>query len=252
MSRLVRGVGLLAARNASLTEEDLAGTMGIVASRFGATGYTLDYYSEIVRDGHGSGNPLLFAESVPNIGSAQLSLALGLKEATFAVGGTRIAGFEAFDFARQHLAAGLAKRVLVVAVEEFDPRLEAILRRLEIGVHNDQMRVCGEGAVAFVLEAAKEAERRGSRNLATLVGTNVTWPCRDDASARREALRSGLAWASARGKRIDRTSNLRRPKIDTHTVGPLAALAGELQGSQSPAVLLAHDESGGVGGIAVR
>jgi 3-oxoacyl-[acyl-carrier-protein] synthase II len=243
MSRLVRGASTLAARSAKLSGADLAATMGIAASRFGAVVYTLDYYEEIVRDGHGAGNPLLFAESVPNIGSAHLSLGLGLNEATFSIGGTRTAGIEAIDLARQHLEAGLVQRVLVVAAEETDPRLTAILRRLGF-------TESGEGAVAFVLETKEEASRRGATEYATLKDTCVFWPQHNAVPARRQTVREGLAWATGRGERLDRTKLARCGPLDTHAVGPFAAMARSLGESRTRCVTLAVDEAGCVGGVA--
>ncbi|MAB71626.1 MAG: hypothetical protein CMJ54_03885 [Planctomycetaceae bacterium] len=171
-SKLVRAAGILASRDAGLDAEAIRTASGFVGTRFGASDYTLDFYAELVRDGLGAGNPLHFAESVPNIGSAQLSLGLGIQGLTLSVGGTAIAGLEAMHHARRHLATGQADRAIVVAAEETHPRVREVLRHLgEIGDLPS-----AEGAIAFVLERESAAIERGARGLAILEDTSLEWP----------------------------------------------------------------------------
>ncbi len=182
-SRLVRAAGILATRDADLDAEAIATASGFVGTRFGAADYTLDFYSELVRDGLGAGNPLHFAESVPNIGSAQLSLGLGLRGLTLSVGGTASAGLEAMHHARRHLATGQADRAIVVAAEETHPRVREVLRHLgEI----DELP-SAEGAIAFVLERESAALERNARTLAVVEDTALEWP---DGDGVRDCLRS--------------------------------------------------------------
>lgn len=171
-SVLVRAAGILATRDAGLDAEEIRAASAVVGTRFGAAAYTLDYYDELVRDGLGAGNPLYFAESVPNIGSAQLSLGLGIEGSTLSVSGTMLAAIEAIHLARRHLASGQSERAIVVVAEESHPRVEGVLRRL--GLLDD--RPLAEGAVAFVLERRRTAERRGAPSRATIVETGLVWP----------------------------------------------------------------------------
>lgn len=171
-SVLVRAAGILAARDAGLDADAIRDSSAVVGTRFGAAAYTLDYYDELVRDGLGAGNPLYFAESVPNIGSAQLSLGLGIEGSTLSVSGTMLAAFEAMHLARRHLASGQSERAIVVIAEESHPRVEAVLRRL--GLLDD--RPIAEGAVAFVLERRSVTTRRGGTAMAVLAETTLQWP----------------------------------------------------------------------------
>ncbi|MAH66826.1 MAG: hypothetical protein CMJ27_10640 [Phycisphaerae bacterium] len=171
-SKLVRAAGVLATRNAGLDAEAIRTASGFVGTRFGASDYTLDFYTELLRDGLGAGNPLHFAESVPNIGSAQLSLGLGIEGLTLSVGGTAIAGLEALHHARRHLVTGQADRAIVVAAEETHPRVREVLRHLgEIGDLPS-----AEGAIAFVLERESAAIERGAPILAVVEETALEWP----------------------------------------------------------------------------
>ena len=171
-SKLVRAAGMLATRDAGLDAEAIRTASGFVGTRFGASDYTLDFYAELIRDGLGAGNPLHFAESVPNIGSAQLSLGLGIEGLTLSVGGTAIAGLEAMHHARRHLATGQADRAIVVAAEETHPQVREVLRHLgEIGDLPS-----AEGAIAFVLERESVAIERDARVLAVVEETALEWP----------------------------------------------------------------------------
>jgi 3-oxoacyl-[acyl-carrier-protein] synthase II len=171
-SKLVRAAGVLAIRDAGLDDEAVRTASGFVGTRFGASDYTLDFYEELVRDGLGAGNPLHFAESVPNIGSAQLSLGLGIQGLTLSVGGTAIAGLEAMHHARRHLATGQADRAIVVAAEETHPRVREVLRHLgEIGDLPS-----AEGAIAFVLERESAAIERDATMLAVVEESGLEWP----------------------------------------------------------------------------
>lgn len=267
LARLVRASGLLASRSAGLQEQDLAVTSGFVATRFGAIGYTLDHYEELIRDGLSAGNPLYFAESVPNIGSAQLSLGLGLREMCLSIGGTRIAGIEALHLARRHILSGQAQRAIVVAADETHPRLQEELERLGILGSNDSRTEIAEGAVAVVLEHPEEANRRGAEVLARITGTHIEWPrCRGKAEMMRSVRRS-CAWAHARGaevvlpassspiaglelRAIQQTRGEDEFAPERHCVGPLLEIARWIQARNSKNIaVVAADESGGSGAI---
>ena len=71
-----------------------------------------------MRDGVLAANPMLFAEGVPNVGAAQLSLMLGLRGACQSIIGTRTAGLDALRLAWLRIASGAADRIVVGAAEE--------------------------------------------------------------------------------------------------------------------------------------
>ena len=185
-ARLVRAAGILAVRDAGLDEAAIRSSSAFVGTRFGAAAYTLDYYDELIRDGLGAGNPLYFAESVPNIGSAQLSLGLGIEGTTLSVSGTVLSGIEALHLARRHLISGQGDRAIVVIAEESHARVAAVLRRL--GLLDE--RGLAEGAAAIVLERASAAVARGARIRGRITDTSVVWPDADGVAGVRETVRS--------------------------------------------------------------
>ncbi len=185
-ARLVRAAGILAVRDAALDETAIRQASAFVGTRFGAAAYTLDYYDELVRDGLGAGNPLYFAESVPNIGSAQLSLGLGIQGTTLSVSGSMLSGIEALHLARRHLVSGQADRAIVVVAEESHARVADVLRRL--GLLDD--RGLAEGAGAIVLERASVAAARGARVRGRLTDTMLAWPDRAGLEGVRGVVRS--------------------------------------------------------------
>ena len=264
LAKLVRAAGFGAAADAGLSEDQIAESAGFVASRFGAVEYTLDYYEEILRDGHASGNPLYFAESVPNIGSAQLSLGLGLTDTTISIGGTRIAALEAMHLARRHISSGQGVRAFVIAAEEATQRLREILSDIGLLGRPHQSCPIAEGSVGIVLEQAHAAHARGARILAHLEGSEVVWPTDSQSSGIRASARSLRKWRS-------QSSSLQIPCLSSspqgilenrvtgihsqghlfperHAVGPILALCRYLSGSHpedKTHFVMAGDESGG-------
>ena len=269
LARLVRAAGILASRSAGLNEDDLAATSGFAATRFGAVDYTLGYYEELIRDGLQAGNPLYFAESVPNIGSAQLSLGLGLKEMCLSIGGTRICALEALHVARRHIASGQSNRAIVVAAEETDLRLHAVLSRLGMLGPDGSRSAIAEGAVALVVEDPGEAACRGATVLARVKGTRLEWPTGERVTDGMRSLRKcgiwGDQWSPKRlvaetGAQIGKLerralripSSAVNPAPERHSVGPLHAIANwaiSRNGRDDKAVLVTADESGGAAAV---
>ena len=176
ISRLARAAGRIALEEAALPVELIAESDALVGSFHGASEYSLDYYREIIDSGIEMGNPLLFAESVPNIPSAQVSLGLGIQGATMTVAGTRTSAVEALHLARLRIENGLAERALVIAVEEDNPVIGEVMRdggALRLADGADQ--VVGAGAIAVMIETESAARRRGASMLARLAGTGIEW-----------------------------------------------------------------------------
>ena len=264
-SRLVRAVARLAVERAGLDESGIRSSSAFVGTRFGAAEYTLDYYQELIREGLGAGNPLHFAESVPNIGSAQLSLGLGVEGFTLSTSGTRFAGLEAMHLARRHLASGQADRAIVVAAEETHPMVRSVLRRLRL--LDD--RPSAEGAVGFVLERRAAAESRGAGILAELTSTSIAWPERTGWRSAGEVLRSlmvveqpGLRVCGAdlngnrTGDRLVEWVTRRRDlvvgdSLERHSVQPMLQIASMIQEAATGTVV-ARDEAGGCGSVGIQ
>ncbi len=165
LSRLVRAVVRAIADRSALDARQLSDAQVICATQHGALGYTIDGYGEILRHGLGGGNPLLFAESVPNVPSAQCSLAFGVRGASLTVIGARTAFLEGLHLARVRLQCGRARRVLVVAADEHHALLGRILESW--GWRGGS----AAAAVALLLETPDAARERGAAPLARLDGT---------------------------------------------------------------------------------
>jgi 3-oxoacyl-[acyl-carrier-protein] synthase II len=99
----------------------------IAATWHGAVDFTNRYYNDLVRSGIDHANPMLFAESVPNIGSAHVSMAHGITAASSTVVGTRTAALEALALVRARFLSGAWKRALVVAADEASNHVDSVL-----------------------------------------------------------------------------------------------------------------------------
>ena len=112
---------------AGLTADELASTPLLAASWHGAASFTEQYYRDLLASGIDLANPVLFAESVPNVGSAHVSLGLGMRAASATVIGTRTAGLEAMFLASCRIRVGEWDRALVVMADESHPTIDAVL-----------------------------------------------------------------------------------------------------------------------------
>jgi 3-oxoacyl-[acyl-carrier-protein] synthase II len=101
----------------------------LAATWHGAVDFTDRYYRDLIAQGVDLANPLLFAESVPNVGSGHLSLGYGIAAASASVIGTRTAGFEALGLAAARIRSGRWSRALIVAADEVHPTVATVLSR---------------------------------------------------------------------------------------------------------------------------
>lgn len=159
-SRLVRAAVRLAVEDARLEPALVAQSTACCASQHGAIGYSVAAYREVVAGGLGAGNPLLFAESVPNVPGAQCSLAFGLRGAAITVIGSRVGFIEALLMARARLRAKRTDRVIVIAADEQNDVLDVVLASWKQARRGRAETAAG--AVALVLERRHEALRRGA------------------------------------------------------------------------------------------
>jgi len=170
--KLILAASTLAMRDAGVEEESgfAESCHAMLGSTHGASDYCFRYYSQIVAQGIDAANPMLFAEGVPNVGSAHLSMALGIKGSCQSIIGTRTAGLDALGLAAMRIASGQWDRAVVGAGEEYS---EVVARAYgSCGVLPATAASNGpqlsSGATVFVLESADAAERRGARAYAQI------------------------------------------------------------------------------------
>jgi 3-oxoacyl-[acyl-carrier-protein] synthase II len=160
----------LACQDASLSDPALLSQTGaLLGTTHGPSAFSYDYYSEIVRDGVLAANPVLFAEGVPNVGAAQLSLMLGLRGGCQTLIGTRTAGLDALRLAWLRIASGQADRIIVGAGEEPQEIVYAAYDHCGLrnprapgpAFHSTAGFCATAGAIALVIESADSARARG-------------------------------------------------------------------------------------------
>ena len=141
----------------------LAETGAMLGTTHGASPFCHDYYSRIIDEGVLAANPVLFAEGVPNVGAAQLSLMLGLKGGCQTIIGARTAGLDALRLGWLRVASGEVDRLIVGAAEESCEVVKAAYAHCALR-RGDTTPSKGfsasPGAVAFVIEAADIARAR--------------------------------------------------------------------------------------------
>ncbi|HEV7299521.1 MAG TPA: beta-ketoacyl-[acyl-carrier-protein] synthase family protein [Tepidisphaeraceae bacterium] len=161
----------MACRDAALSDRPdlLADTGAILGTTHGSGTYCNDYYAQVVREGVLAGNPVLFAEGVPNGGAAQLSLMLGLKNACQTIIGARTAGMDALRLAWLRIATGACDRTIVSGGEEGHVAIDKAYEQCGLLTHAVSAGPFTEttgfnstgGAVSFVMESADSARARG-------------------------------------------------------------------------------------------
>ena len=112
---------------AGLTPDELRDTPLIAANWTGTPQFTIEYYRDLLRSGIDLANPMLFAQSVPNVGSAHCSIAFGIRAASLSVIGRRTAALEAISLAAAKITTNSWPRAIIVAAEEAHPVSERIL-----------------------------------------------------------------------------------------------------------------------------
>lgn len=213
----------VAIRHARLDASDdpslIAQASAILGSTFGTVSFTEEYYRQVVDEGIDAANPMLFAEGVPNVASAQLSLLLNLQGGSQTIIGTRTAGLDALHMACQRIASGRCSRMIVGAGEEYAGLVERAYRSCglysnDAGQTQEAGFVAGAGAVILVLESDDAALARGASVLGVLEsstqvrGRNDAKPAAALVEALEIALKSigdpGCVFTSANNTWLDR------------------------------------------------
>jgi 3-oxoacyl-[acyl-carrier-protein] synthase II len=132
----------------------------VLGTTHGSTGFSSDYYGQVVREGINAANPLLFAEGVPNAAAAHLSLMMSVKGACQTIIGSRTSGLDALRLATARISLGTWDRALVGAGEEYSDIISGIYRQCG---GDEQPLSVGCGAVMLILESRESIESRGGR-----------------------------------------------------------------------------------------
>lgn len=152
---------------------------GVLGTTHGSASFCERYYEPIVREGLASANPLLFAEGVPNAGSAHLSTMMSIQGLCQTVIGTRTAGLDALILAFHRIRSGVWTRAVVCAADEYAPIINrahahfGLYRPSAIARTNTKSPgfVSGCGAVAMILESADSARSRHGKPRGIVDGT---------------------------------------------------------------------------------
>jgi len=154
----------MALRHAGLEADGLSRATALLASTHGSSTFCSDYYSQIVREGVLSANPVLFAEGVPNAAAAHVSTNFGIRGACQTFIGSRTSGLDALAMAARRIGTGACDIVIVGAAEETHATVDRAYRHF-LGNSN---YFTSPGSAALIIESAVHARARGARPLAIL------------------------------------------------------------------------------------
>lgn len=199
--KLLLGASTLACERAGIADPSAyPGRLGAVTgSMHGSARFSDDYYRQIVEEGVDFANPLLFAEGVPNAGSAHLSMMLNLTGPCLTLIGGRTVGLDALNLAAGRIAHGEWDAALVGAAEEHCDLVPRIYGACGLHAAADPALpmdedssgfVSAAGAVMLFVESRASAQHRG----ATVFGTVDAW---DQAAWHTRQVKPGAAQISA-------------------------------------------------------
>ncbi len=225
----------------------VAGACAFLGSMHASPSCCIDFYKQIVTEGVLAGNPVLFAEGVPNAAAAHASTMLGIRGACQTIIGSRCAGLDAIGLAFLRVSEGASDVALIGACEESHPIVDRVYREcgLQAQQHTntsdfpdpalEQGFVSHAGAIAFVLEDASHARARGARCLARF--EQVAWANTTTPASMHHAVASVLTklgpparvLGSGTGTWLDRAEALgaREAGLDTSSMHEDARHVGE-------------------------
>lgn len=194
--KLLLAATSLACRHAGVEDASAyPGTLGAVTgSMHGSAKFSEDYYRQIVEEGVDFANPLLFAEGVPNAGSAHLSMMLRLTGPCLTMIGGRTAGLDSLGLAATRIATGEWDAAVVGAAEEHCDLIPEIYRQCGLHATGEAAPPFADEPAGFVSSAAgvvlfveslESAQRRG----ATVYGSVEAW---DRAAWNSRAIKPGI------------------------------------------------------------
>lgn len=281
--KLTLAAAALAFRNAGITDvqEFCQTCSAILGSSHGCTQFSEQYYRQVVEQGINAGNPMLFAEGVPNAGAAHLSLMLSVKGACQTIIGSRTAGLDALALASLRIGQGDWDRAIVAGGEEYSPTVNACYRRCKAFAETSGDAAPGRrgfatgcGAVVLLLESKESLLARGGRAIGRLDASATAAPVRDVSRAAARVIRSlgemDELWTSTTGMWLDRaedagirllaaeqpmppTKSLYGKVLECFSAGPLACAAAFLLGEAGPAArsagIICTDTTGLIAGV---
>ena len=132
----------------------------VLGTEFGDLRSTHEFADGYLTRGQAGLSALLFPNTVMNTMAAATAIALGARALSLTINAPTLAGELAIARATVCIASGRAQRLLAGGVDEIDPFVGEVLRRLgaDLGVR-------GEGAGFLVLESWEAARARGARIL---------------------------------------------------------------------------------------
>lgn len=265
--KLVLAATTLASQDAQLGNlPAFADCSVLLGTTHGSSNYSDSYYRQIVTEGIGSANPMLFAEGVPNAGSAHISLMLGVRGSAQTLIGSRTAGLDALRLAALRIATGEWNQAIVGAAEEYSFVTNQAYEHCGLygGPHPATPPagfLASAGAAVLILESRTSADQRGVAARGIIQGgASRAWGPHHGVDAMSAVLaalqRPHLVLSSANGTWIDRVESaairrMRRRDADgpcivgamyghvgeSFSVLPLASIAGTLLRGRLPSLL---------------
>jgi hypothetical protein len=155
LPRLER-MALAAARQAMPADMEARDLAVVFGTGYGGLSATRDFLEGVATRGAEFGSPIAFQQSVHHSPAGQISILLGAHGPALTTSARELSGESALQVAITLLDGGRAKRVLVVAADEWTPMLEAGFRAFgSLFTDGDpQSQRCfrlGEGAAAILL-----------------------------------------------------------------------------------------------------
>jgi 3-oxoacyl-(acyl-carrier-protein) synthase len=260
--KLTLAATTLACRDAGIadTTEFARNCAAVLGTTHGSSNYSVAYYKQIVNEGLVAANPMLFAEGVPNVGAAQLSLMLSLKGACQTVIGTRTAGLDAIALACARIRSGVWDRAFVGAAEEYCDVVCDAYRHCGMAAAAGALPFTGEsgfvsgaGALTLILESRESMERRSGKARGQIHQTAAAFGNRQQIIESAQHVLEGLGnpanvISSAHGTWIDRAeraairhvggagivSSIYGHIAEAFSVGPLVGIASVLLSGRLP------------------
>ena len=235
-AKLVLAATSNAMRSAGIDDvESFSRTCGsILGSSHGSSEYAEQYYSQVVEEGISAANPVMFAEGVPNVGTAHISLMLGLEGPAQTIIGSRTAGLDALSLSAVRIRQGEWDRAIVGGADEYSPTAERLYG------HSEQGITSRAGGVIFVLESEASAAERGATVLARVGETAFGYSAHEcSMEAQKRVIsdqiklpRAVLTSSAPGGQKNDRDRN--HDEIESHCVTPLSLISSVLLGGVLP------------------
>jgi 3-oxoacyl-[acyl-carrier-protein] synthase II len=244
--------------------EWLDSSAAVLGTMNGASPFCEMYYGQIIREGLGAANPVLFAEGVPNAAAAHLSMMLGIRGGCQTLIGSRTSGLNALMIGSLRIREGNGSRIVVAAAEEFASVIDDAYRGCALARSDgsgDGIGPTASAAVSFVVESRRSAAARGARILASIGG--CAW-CSSDGFRTSRIVVENLGkprhvvcpYGKSKGDHALMRELKKQPETEvwsiadrvpeTFSVGPLIALAGVMVRPLAPSTTPQWSESVGV------